>query len=133
MKGIFHLAAVIEDAPVTALSEKSLKQTIESKALSAYYLHKTSVEEGLDLDHFMLFSSATVLWGNPDQAAYCAANSYLDSLAEERQSLGLPALSIQLGAVQGQYHTQFISIWNTFKSFKINSILNLSRINKSRR
>jgi hypothetical protein len=36
--------------------------------------------------------------GNPGQAAYVAANSFLDALAAYRQSLGLNGTSLQLGA-----------------------------------
>ena len=49
----------------------------------------------------MLMSSLVTVWGNPVQPSYCAANSFLDALALQRHSLGLPALSLQLGAVRG--------------------------------
>ncbi len=46
-------------------------------------------------------SSVVTVWGNSVQPSYCAANSFLDALAHQRHSLGLPALSLQLGPVQG--------------------------------
>ena len=103
MRGIFHLAAVIDDDPIMSMTEVRLTNTINTKAMSAQHLHNITMEMGLDLDHFVLFSSASASWGNPDQAAYCAANLYLDQLAEERRRDGLQALSLQLGVVQGKY------------------------------
>jgi len=53
----------------------------------------------LDLDFFVLFSSATTLFGNPGQGNYVAANSYLEALAQSRRAAGLPALCVRWGAI----------------------------------
>ena len=47
----------------------------------------------------MLFSSVAAVVGNPGQGAYVAANGFLEGLARERHSAGLPALAIAWGGI----------------------------------
>ncbi|XP_066289824.1 uncharacterized protein [Branchiostoma lanceolatum] len=99
LKGVFHLAAVIDDANVLDVTDSQLEKSLAAKAWGALHLHDLTQEDELDI--FFLLSSAAATWGNPDQCGYVAANSVLDALAEYRQRQGLPALSVQLGAVRG--------------------------------
>lgn len=99
LKGIFHCAAAIDDAIISNLNEERLAQVILPKAMGAWNLH--ALTKNIPLDHFVLFSSATTLLGNFGQSAYVAANYFLDALAKYRKQEGLPALSIQWGAIEG--------------------------------
>jgi phthiocerol/phenolphthiocerol synthesis type-I polyketide synthase C len=68
------------------------------KALGAYLLHELTI--GTPLDYFILFSSATSLFGNPGQGNYVAANTCLDILANNRRIAGLPATCVRWGAIE---------------------------------
>ena len=52
-----------------------------------------------DLDFFIMLSSLVGLSGNPSQAAYSAANVFLDAFADYRNRLGLPAVTLDLGRI----------------------------------
>jgi acyl carrier protein len=52
-----------------------------------------------NLDFFVVFSSIASLCGIIGQASYASANGFLDAFVRYRHSLGLPATTINLGAV----------------------------------
>jgi acyl transferase domain-containing protein/acyl carrier protein len=97
LAGVFHAAMVLEDALLQDVQAGALRRVLAPKATGAWNLHEQTRSH--PLDHFVLFSSVSGLLGNPGQAAYAAANSYLDALARHRRHLGLPALSVQWGAI----------------------------------
>jgi NAD(P)-dependent dehydrogenase (short-subunit alcohol dehydrogenase family)/acyl carrier protein len=100
LKGVFHLAMVIDDAPMSALTPDRLRAVMVPKAHGAWLLHEET--KALPLDCFVLFSSVSSIFGNPAQANYAAANAFLDSLAHHRRALGLPALTINWGVLGGE-------------------------------
>jgi acyl carrier protein len=99
LRGVFHAAGVLDDKPIAAMAKENLVRVMRSKATGAWLLHEHT--RGMDLDHFVLFSSISVLVGNSRQANYCAANGFLDALAHHRCLHGLPALSVNWGAIEG--------------------------------
>ena len=96
LRGVIHSAAVLDDGIFAQLTEQRLLDVLAPKVLGAWYLHRHTRQAPLDF--FVLFSSAAALLGSPGQANYCAANTFLDALADLRRSQGLPALSIGWGA-----------------------------------
>lgn len=97
LKGVFHLAGFLDDAALRNITPEQYHRVLRPKVSGAWHLHELT--RGLDLDYFVLFASSSLLFGSPGQAAYVAANAFLDQLAEYRRSQGLPATSIQWGTV----------------------------------
>lgn len=99
LRGILHCAGVLEDATLDAQTGASFDRVFDAKAQSALYLHRISMELGLSLDLFVMYSSVSTVMGNIGQANYAAANAFLDGLAVQRRATGLPALSVAWGAI----------------------------------
>jgi acyl carrier protein len=100
LRGVFHLAMVIDDAPMSALDHERMLKVMAPKAHGAWLLHEGTKDMALDC--FVMFSSMSSILGNPGQANYASANAFLDALAHHRQALGLPALVINWGALGGE-------------------------------
>ena len=100
LKGVFHLAMVIDDAPLNALTSERMRSVMAPKASGAWLLHQATRE--MDLDCFVMFSSVSSIFGNPAQGNYAAANAFLDALAHYRHALGLPALTVNWGVLGGE-------------------------------
>ena len=97
LRGVIHAAAVIEDSLIANLTEDNLRRVLAPKLQGARNLHELT--QSLPLDMFVLFSSATTVFGNPGQAGYVAANTYMESLAEARRAMGFRATCIGWGAI----------------------------------
>jgi myxalamid-type polyketide synthase MxaE and MxaD len=95
LRGVLHGAGILENVPLVNLDVLSLSRVMASKVEGAWNLHAATAP--LDLDFFVLFSSAVSVLGSPGQANYAAANRFLDALARHRRRRGLPALSINWG------------------------------------
>jgi NADPH:quinone reductase-like Zn-dependent oxidoreductase/NAD(P)-dependent dehydrogenase (short-subunit alcohol dehydrogenase family)/acyl carrier protein len=95
LAGIIHTAAVFDDGFLIHYDRDRFKAVTGPKIDGSWLLHTLSVD--FPLDFFVLFSSVAAQFGSAGQGSYCAANAFLDALAHYRQSLGLPALSINWG------------------------------------
>lgn len=72
-------------------------RVVSSKVAGCWNLH--SALSGAEIDFFITLSSVAGIIGNRGQAAYAAANTFLDSLTQHRRKLGLPATTLDLAAV----------------------------------
>jgi hypothetical protein len=95
LRGVVHAAGVLDDGTLLEQNEERLGRVMAPKALGASLLAELAPEH--ELDHFILFSSAASLLGSSGQTNYAAANAFLDGLAADLRSRGLPALSINWG------------------------------------
>jgi phthiocerol/phenolphthiocerol synthesis type-I polyketide synthase C len=97
LRGIVHCAAVIRDSSLLNMTEADFHDVLRPKIAGAWNLHQQTLDR--ELDFFIMYSSATTLFGNEGQANYVAANLYLEALAGYRRGLGLPALAAAWGAI----------------------------------
>jgi acyl transferase domain-containing protein/NADPH:quinone reductase-like Zn-dependent oxidoreductase/acyl carrier protein len=97
LRGIVHAATVIDDALARDMSDAQIRRVLSPKVLGALHLHELT--RALPLDFFVLYSSATTLFGNPGQGNYIAANSVLEAICRARRAAGLPATCVRWGAI----------------------------------
>ncbi|MEU9716855.1 type I polyketide synthase [Streptomyces sp. NPDC047976] len=96
LRGVIHSAGVVEDAVLDNLTPGLFERVWRGKAVGAWNLHQATKD--LELDFWVAYSSLASLLGSPGQAAYSAANAFLDDLVAHRRALALPATAIQWGA-----------------------------------
>jgi acyl transferase domain-containing protein/acyl carrier protein len=92
---IYHAAGELADGTIANQTPASFARAAAAKLDGARHLHAAT--RTLDLERFVLFSSAAALVGTPGQSSYAAANAGLDALAAARKGAGLAALSVNWG------------------------------------
>ncbi|GAA2404733.1 hypothetical protein GCM10010191_10580 [Actinomadura vinacea] len=93
LTGVVHAAGTLADAAVESLTREDLETVFTAKVDAARHLHDLAG----DVSAFVLFSSASGTLGSAAQGNYAAANAFLDALAAQRRSRGLPAVSLAWG------------------------------------
>lgn len=95
--GVIHAAAIVEDSIIKNISPDFLNRVFLPKALGALHLHEATKD--MQLGFFICYASGVGYIGNPGQAAYAAANTFLVGLVHERKRLGLVATCISWGSI----------------------------------
>ncbi|PVH85769.1 BcPKS8, polyketide synthase [Cadophora sp. DSE1049] len=97
IRGVVHGAMVLRDVLFEKMTYEEYTTVMESKVRGAWNFHNALKDTPLDF--FVAISSAAGAVGNRGQAAYAAANTFLNAFVQYRVGLGLPASSIDLTAV----------------------------------
>ncbi|MFC4855498.1 type I polyketide synthase [Actinophytocola glycyrrhizae] len=96
---VFHAASALPvPVPIGDTTVEDFTATGRAKIDGARNLDELTG----DLDAFVLFSSGAAIWGSGQQAAYGAANAYVDALAQRRKARGKQATSVAWGAWAGE-------------------------------
>lgn len=95
LRGIIHAAGVMRHDAIAQMTPEAMDAVMLPKALGAWHLHALTQE--IELDCFVLYGSISSLLGTNGLSHYTAANAFLNGLAQYRQQLGLPAVSINWG------------------------------------
>ncbi|WP_245391875.1 type I polyketide synthase [Salinicola aestuarinus] len=98
VKGIVHAATVIDDGLIRNLDEARIRSAMAPKIDGARHLDALTADDTLDF--FVVYSSATTLFGNPGQASYVAANHWLEAFGARRRAVGRPGTVVRWGAIE---------------------------------
>ncbi|MFF5113896.1 type I polyketide synthase [Streptosporangium sp. NPDC000509] len=100
LRAVVHAAGVVRDgAPLPGTTVEEFAEVGLAKVVGARHLDELLGDRPLDL--FALFSSGAAVWGQGGQAAYAAANAFLDALAARRRARGTAATCVAWGAWGG--------------------------------
>ena len=98
VRGILHVAGLVTPHALRDLDLETFQAVLRPKVAGTLVLHELS--RSLPLDFFVAFSSVASVLG-AKEAHYAAANQFLDTFAQARRALGLPALSVNWGPWAG--------------------------------
>ncbi|KAI1736601.1 ketoacyl-synt-domain-containing protein [Xylaria scruposa] len=97
IRGLIHGAMVLRDVLFEKMTHNDYVTVIESKVQGGWNFHRALINAPLDF--FIAISSVAGMVGNRGQAAYAAANCFLNALVQHRLAMGLPASSMDLTAI----------------------------------
>ena len=97
LRGVIHGAMVLDDALMAGLSRERFTRVMAPKILGSWLLHTHSLNRRLDF--FVMLSSISSLVGNAGQGNYAAANAFLDHFAHHLRRVGIPATTVNWGAL----------------------------------
>ncbi|KAK1979840.1 KR domain-containing protein [Colletotrichum cereale] len=99
VRGVINMSMVLRDQSISKMTHEEWTAAVTPKVQGTWNLHNACRNAGLDLDFFLLFSSISAVVGQRGQANYAAANTFLDAFVQYRQSLGMKASVVDIGAM----------------------------------
>ncbi|KAI0418327.1 hypothetical protein F5X98DRAFT_373799 [Xylaria grammica] len=100
IRGIVQLSMVLRDQNFSDMTFEQWTEAVAPKIKGTWNLHHATISQAMDLEFFVLCGSISGHIGQPGQANYASANTFLDSFAQYRNKLGLAASVIDIGAVE---------------------------------
>ncbi|THW29997.1 polyketide synthase [Aureobasidium pullulans] len=97
VRGVIQGAMVLKDVLYEQMTTDDFNAVVNPKVTGTLNLHNTLGSSKLDF--FIALSSVAGVVGNRGQAAYAAANVFLDTFMAHRNAQGLPGTSLDLTAV----------------------------------
>lgn len=97
IRGVIHAAATLEDASLITVEDAAIERVFQAKAFGAWNLHNAFNDS--ELDFFVTYSSISALVGNEGQAAYAAANGFLEGLVHWRRAQGDSGTNVHWGVI----------------------------------
>lgn len=98
LKGVIQMSMVLRDQNWSTMDFADWSAAVDPKVRGTWNLHECT--QSSELDFFVLFSSISGIIGNPGQANYSSANTFLDAFAHFRTAQSLPASVVDIGAVE---------------------------------
>ncbi|MDN3028521.1 type I polyketide synthase [Streptomyces sp. S.PB5] len=95
LRAVVHTAGVFEAGLVGSLDRERLARVFAPKVDAVRHLDELTRD--LELDAFVVYSSASSVFLGAGSSGYGAANAYLDGLMAHRRAAGLPGLSLSWG------------------------------------
>lgn len=96
IRGVLQCAMVLRDVLFSNMSYSEWVQAAKPKVQGTWNLHQNLK----DVDFFVCLSSFAATFGNRGQSNYAAGGAYQDAVAYYRRSLGLHAVTIDVGIMR---------------------------------
>nr|WP_234334448.1 beta-ketoacyl reductase [Streptomyces sp. NRRL B-1347] len=94
LTAVVHLAGTLDDGVLSAQTPERVDRVLRPKADAAWHLHELTARTGVPL---VAYSSVSSVLGPAGQAAYAAANAFVDALVTRRHATGTPGLALGWG------------------------------------
>jgi NADP-dependent 3-hydroxy acid dehydrogenase YdfG len=95
--GVIQMSMVLRDGLFAQSTHEDWQAVAAPKVDGTWNLHQAFSKD--DLDFFVMFSSISGVVGNPGQASYASANTFLDAFTHFRHSEGMAASVLDIGAM----------------------------------